>query len=86
MPGCWRGVNTAGWPECAVTMAVTSAASVKITSAVMSSAAPDCQPAAAAASVRATVPCGYGLKAAMGSGPAGRSAVSAHSSAYVRAA
>jgi hypothetical protein len=75
-----------GWPACAVTMAVTSAASVKMTSAVMSSAAAECQLVAAAPSVGATVPCGNGLKAARGSGPAGRSAVSAQSSAYVRAA
>ncbi len=36
---CWSGV---GWP-CTVAMAVTSAASVKITSAVMTSAAAECQ-------------------------------------------
>ena len=84
-PACWNG---SGW-ACAVAMAVTSAASVKITSAVMTRAAADCQLAAGSA------PGGTaGFPAAtarpggrrVGERPGGRSAVSVQRSPYVRAA
>ena len=56
-PCCWNG---SGW-ACAVAMAVTSAASVKMTSAVITSAAAECQRAAgSAAGGTAGHACGYG--------------------------
>src|ERR1019366_6435880 len=93
-PGGWFGetefgATKPGW-TCAVTIAVTSAASVKITSAVMSSAAADCQ-LLASPLLAPTTPGGgtiwpSGGPYPKGEGPIGRAAGRAHKAAEGRGA